>query len=176
MYKDYYTILEVHFSASQKEIKKQYRLLAKKWHPDVNKAEDTTAKMQEIIEAYLILNDSEARKRYDKIHEFYFRQNKDEPKEKEFRKASEPKPKSGQFTDDIPKEKSQSRPHVQTDPILDDWISKAKQQAKDFVLQSIKDVKGITFSGCKYTAYAIGVTIIIFVIILIVILIWRAVK
>jgi DnaJ-class molecular chaperone len=175
MYKDYYTILEVHYSASLLEIKKQYRLLAKKWHPDVNKAEEATAKMQEIIEAYLILNDNEARERYDKIHEFYFRQNKDESKEKQFRQATRPTEKSGQFNDDIPKTKRQE-PHVQTDPILDDWILKAKQQAKDFVLQSIQDVKGITVSGCKYTAYAIGITIIIFISILIVIFIWRALQ
>ena len=49
MFKDYYAILEVPSNASKAEIKKNYRRLAKKWHPDVNQGIDTTSKMQEII-------------------------------------------------------------------------------------------------------------------------------
>jgi curved DNA-binding protein CbpA len=68
MYKDYYSILELTYTATQAEIKKNYRKLAKKWHPDINKRHDATPKMQEITEAYLILSDPDARLRYDIIH------------------------------------------------------------------------------------------------------------
>ena len=64
--KDYYDILGVDKDASQKEIKKAYRKLAKKYHPDMNKDDpDTSDKFKEISEAYEILSDPDKRKRYD---------------------------------------------------------------------------------------------------------------
>lgn len=174
MYEDYYSILELSHTATESEIKESYRKLAKKWHPDVNKSENATSKMQEIVSAYLILKDFDARKRYDKIHEFYFRQKKEEPQENTNSESNEPKQKEEQYSNDIPKKEYQKEPKEQHDPILDDWILKAKQQAKDFVFQSVKDAKGIATSGCKYTAYAIGITLVIFVAILILIFIWGA--
>ncbi|MGM0410839.1 MAG: molecular chaperone DnaJ [Bacillota bacterium] len=65
--KDYYEILGVDKDASQKEIKKAYRKLAKKYHPDMNKDDpDTSEKFKEISEAYEILSDPDKRKRYDR--------------------------------------------------------------------------------------------------------------
>ncbi len=64
--KDYYEILGVNRDADQKEIKRAYRKLAKKYHPDMNKdGADTSEKFKEISEAYEILSDPEKRKRYD---------------------------------------------------------------------------------------------------------------
>lgn len=64
--KDYYEILGVDRDADQKEIKKAYRKLAKKYHPDMNNDDTETAeKFKEISEAYEILSDPEKRKRYD---------------------------------------------------------------------------------------------------------------
>lgn len=71
MFKDYYGILEIDILASQTEIKNAYKTQAKKWHPDKNPGIDTTQRMQDINEAYLILNDAEARERYDKIYAQY---------------------------------------------------------------------------------------------------------
>lgn len=170
MYKDYYSILELSCNATHTEIKKSYRTLAKKWHPDINKSQDATSKMQEITEAYLILNDPDARKRYDKIHEFYFRQTKVEQKEEKFEQAHRQEKKDNQQSNDnIPRTEKQTKSNVQSDPILDDWILKAKQQAKEFVRQSLKDAKGITVNGCRYTAYAIGITLLLFIVILMVV-------
>jgi len=64
--KDYYDILGVDKDASQKEIKKAYRKLAKKYHPDMNDGdEQASEKFKEISEAYEILSDPDKRKRYD---------------------------------------------------------------------------------------------------------------
>ena len=65
MLKDYYSILGISFNASDEEIKRAYRALSKRWHPDVNPGLDTTAIMQDINEAYYILRDSAMRVRYD---------------------------------------------------------------------------------------------------------------
>ena len=65
--KDYYKILGVKKSAKEKDLKKAYRKLALKWHPDKNpdKKEEATAKFTEISEAYEVLSDPEKRKIYD---------------------------------------------------------------------------------------------------------------
>lgn len=62
---DYYELLGVDRDADQKEIKRAYRKLAKKYHPDMNQDKDTSDKFKEISEAYEILSDPDKRARYD---------------------------------------------------------------------------------------------------------------
>lgn len=63
---DHYRILGISKSASQEEIRKSFRYLALKYHPDRNKnSEDAKQKFIQIIEAYEVLSDEEARKKYD---------------------------------------------------------------------------------------------------------------
>ena len=65
-YKDYYKILEIDKSASDKEIKSAYRKLAKKYHPDLNQGDEKAQeKFKEIGEAYEVLSDPEKKKTYD---------------------------------------------------------------------------------------------------------------
>jgi curved DNA-binding protein len=67
-YKDYYKILGVEKSASQDEIKKAYRKLAVKYHPDKNKGDKASEeKFKEIGEAHEVLRDPEKRKLYDQL-------------------------------------------------------------------------------------------------------------
>jgi len=67
-YKDYYQILGLNKSAGQEEIKKAYRKLAVKYHPDKN-PDDASAeeKFKDIAEAYEVLKDPEKRKKYDEL-------------------------------------------------------------------------------------------------------------
>ena len=62
---DYYAILQVQKNASQDEIKRQFRLLAKKWHPDKKQSNDAEEKMAQINMAYEVLSNPKRRKMYD---------------------------------------------------------------------------------------------------------------
>jgi curved DNA-binding protein len=67
-FKDYYKILGVDKTASQEEVKKAYRELAKKYHPDKNPGDSTAEnKFKDLGEAYEVLSDPEKRKKYDTL-------------------------------------------------------------------------------------------------------------
>ena len=71
MGKNYYEILEVSRDASQDQLKKAYRRLAMKWHPDKNKGneEEANIRFTEISEAYQVLSDPEKKQIYDRYGE-----------------------------------------------------------------------------------------------------------
>jgi curved DNA-binding protein len=66
-FKDYYEILGVARGAAAEEIKRAYRRLARKYHPDVSKEPDAEARFKEVREAYTVLKDPEKRKAYDQF-------------------------------------------------------------------------------------------------------------
>jgi len=71
-FKDYYAILGVSKTASAEEIKKEYRLLARKYHPDVNPGnKQAEARFKEVSEAYEVLSDSEKRQKYDQFGQYW---------------------------------------------------------------------------------------------------------
>jgi len=70
--KDYYDILGIAKNASKEEIKKAYKQLAKKYHPDITKDASTGEKFKEISEAYAVISDDQKRAQYDQFgHEAF---------------------------------------------------------------------------------------------------------
>ena len=66
-YQDYYATLGVSRTASQEEIQKAYRKLARKYHPDVNPSPEAESRFKEITESYEVLKDKEKRRTYDRF-------------------------------------------------------------------------------------------------------------
>lgn len=165
MLPDYYKIFGLSKSATKEEIKKRYRELAKKYHPDVNKSPDATAKMQEIQEAYYILSDEEAKIRYDIQYDRIYGSQKQEFKSEEQHRTYQTE-----------NENTKQKDNQFDDPILEKWILNAKRQAVDFVKHLYRDTKGIAASGCSYYFKALGICIVVFFVIVLLIRIIRAIS
>jgi curved DNA-binding protein len=70
-FKDYYETLGVSRSADAEEVKRAYRKMARKYHPDVSKERNAEAKFKDVQEAYEVLRDSEKRAAYDQLGRSY---------------------------------------------------------------------------------------------------------
>ena len=89
MAEEYYQILGLSKNASQEEIKKAYRKLARKWHPDINPGNaEAEKKFKEISVAHDVLGDKEKRKLYDEFGEEGLRAGFDAEKAREYQKWS----------------------------------------------------------------------------------------
>ena len=106
-------------NASREEIKKAYRTQSMRWHPDKNPGVDTTAQMQDINEAYNILNDAATRVRYDAEYT-KFNSTKFEPP-----KASE---------------KEESEYNIKDETLRED-IKEARRAAEDYVREFYASLK-----------------------------------
>ena len=81
--KNYYEILGINFDANKDEIKKSFRNLAKKYHPDKNKDnEEAYRKFQEVSEAYEVLGSEDSKKKYDEKLASFRTKNSNEHKKK----------------------------------------------------------------------------------------------
>ena len=146
MFTDYYLVLDIPYHATDNEVRAAYKKQAIKWHPDKNPGRDTTDQMQLINEAYLILKDIDARKKYDQEY-LRFRgtwvKKQDEKKERQY---------------------SYAEYDVQ-DPILYRWMQNARKQAADLAKQAAKEFADVGKAGVKgavrgATNYFIGYLIV----------------
>ncbi len=78
-FKDYYAALGVAPEATPDEIKRAYRKLARKYHPDVSKEPDAEARFKDVAEAYEALNDAERRAAYDEVSRRWSQRAADQP-------------------------------------------------------------------------------------------------
>ncbi|MCO6461293.1 MAG: DnaJ domain-containing protein [Saprospiraceae bacterium] len=163
MFKDYYQILGIRIDATQAEVKAAFKRQAKRWHPDRNPNVDTTALMQDINEAHLILIDMEARSRYNdeyqKYKKFKHRQtvfteqdgSQDKFTENQSRTHSQDSSEnqSKSSTHHFSEYKSKTTTHHEEykveDEILERWMNNARRQATEIV----RDFKGMAKEGFK---------------------------
>ncbi|RYE36372.1 MAG: hypothetical protein EOP48_29650, partial [Sphingobacteriales bacterium] len=161
-------------AATDADIKTAFKRAALKWHPDRNVGIDTTAKMQQINEAKLILLDSDARERYNIQYTRY----RTQQQQYGARSESNANSKGGSA-----QEKSQSSKEGQDtwhfevdDEILKRWTANAKRQAVDLAKQTIVEFKGIAGAGIKAGFSAMGTALVYQIILSVIILIVIAVS
>lgn len=97
---DYYKVLEIEYGTDILSVKKAYRRLALKYHPDVSKDSDTNHKFIEITEAYEVLRDPLKKSEYDILYNIYFGSNKDYKEQEEQSTNNTNQHKQKEWTDD----------------------------------------------------------------------------
>ena len=175
MFRDYYAILVISQSASRVEIKSAYKKQAIKWHPDKNQGVDTTQRMQEINEAYLILNDDEARTRYDREYlrfkKFKDQKNEEFKQQKTERKKDESQQKEQRQEAKTEKSKEKEFSFQFDDEILKRWMENARKQAIRNVHEMVTEFKDSSLIGFgAFFSNAIKAIIIAFIFFVIVII------
>ncbi|MBL0202179.1 MAG: J domain-containing protein [Chitinophagaceae bacterium] len=153
MFVDYYQILKIEPTASQEDIKKAFRRLAIKYHPDKNPGIDTTKQMQLINEAYLFLKDIEGRTKYDREYQFYTQYEQKQKKNKE-----EGQYKERQSTEaKAEPEKNIIRKNIRfQDETLKNWMNNAREQSVDLAKETIEDLRAMFKAGANAAIDKVG--------------------
>ena len=152
MIPNHYKKLEIEPTATKDEIKKAYRRLALKYHPDKNKSPDAHEKFIAINEAYLLLYDIEARTKYDAEYKIHFKRDRVEnhrENECSYHKEEE-------------KEPSDTRKNQFDDADLNDWSKKAQKQGAEYAHMAFDDFSKMVIGFVKETGFQLGNTILLF--------------
>jgi curved DNA-binding protein CbpA len=162
MFVDYYLLLDLSLSASSEDIKVAFKKQALRWHPDRNPNIDTTAKMQLLNEAKLILLDSEARGLYDIQYRKYIaaEEEKRQSKQKEYAREKNYNDWQKRASDNIYDEPFIHPDFDVDDDILKRWMANAKKQAVELAKQTIEELKGMTIAGVKEGTKVMGTALI----------------
>ncbi len=150
---DYYAILEIPFDAVHEDIKKAYRKLSLKYHPDKNKDNpNATLRQQEINEAYYILGNTEKRKVYyiEYIRYQDFIKKLTEQRNTSSSKTTEQNDNGKQKADyNNSQNQSVNEEFEVFDEHLKDWIYEAKKHASKVAKQAAADFKGVVKEGAN---------------------------
>lgn len=152
-FEDFYTLLEVAVSATPEEIRRAFRARMREWHPDVNPSPDATAHTQRLIVAYKILNDPDARTRYDIEYARHCRTASS-------REGANTSAASGAQRGTAP---SQTTPDF-SDPVLERWIRTARKEAAEEWRQFASEFKGASMAALGAAARGILLMIILSII------------
>jgi len=169
MFVDYYELLNVAENASAAEIKEAFRKQAIKWHPDKNPGIDTTLQMQRINEAYLILKDLEARRKFDTEYQYFkgFRK-----EQRENNRNAGTNSQSAKSSSSAKKENDYEYANYSfNDDILNNWVNNARNQSISLAKQTIKDFKGMVSVGIKEGVKASGQALIVQILLSLIVLI-----
>lgn len=148
MFTDYYATLGINENATQEEIKAAFRKQAVRWHPDMNPGQDTTVRMQQINEAYLILKDAEARTLYDREYA-RFKQHREQKAYSQRETSAKTGADQRGRKEHAPEQERQyeyADYHVY-DELLKKWMNNARLQAVDLAIRTIRDFKDISKAG-----------------------------
>jgi len=145
MFPNYYKRLGLSKSASKEDIKKAFRQLALQYHPDRNKSPDAAQKFIEINEAYLILNDDEARQKYDKEYNYHFKEEHVPHEEPSF-----------QY------EYHQNNSSIFNDPDLNNWSKNAREQGNEYAKMAFEEFSKMVIGFVKETGFHIGNTLLVY--------------
>ena len=150
MIPNHYKTLELEPTATKEEIRKAYRRLALKYHPDKNKSPDAHEKFIAINEAYLLLYDKEARIKYDREYQYYFGQKvRSESTSSQQQRQEETNEKAKSSNQNL------SEPHFE-DEDLNQWTRNARQQAESFAKMAFDDFSNLILGIVKETGFQLG--------------------
>lgn len=151
MFYNYFAILDISIDASDEEIKKAYYRQAMIWHPDKNKSPDAVQRMQLINEAYLILKDNEARKKY--LYEYHMHFSSKVKNTNTESTQNQQYAESDNYNFAYYTNFNDNTNWYVTDEIFDEklqeWIANAKKQAKELTQLPLEDIVG-TFNAALH--------------------------
>lgn len=157
MIPNHYQTLGIPPTALKDEIKKAYRSLALKFHPDKNSSPNAHEQFIAINEAYLILSDDEARVKYNREYNYYYEQ------ELKTGQTSSPQQAKGNPDQKQRYTYSSNRPPLFEDEDLNQWTKNAREQARNFAAMAFSDFSKLVLGMVRETGFQLGNALLVMI-------------